>query len=105
MVENIIPYIGGEEEKSEQEPLRVLGTYENGQITLADAPKITCQCLRCAGSERTYSRSIINFEKKPTKEQLIEKLGKLQRISAGGRIFQVHQSSLSATWKRITVHR
>ena len=46
MVENIIPYIGGEEEKSEQEPLRVLGTLEDGQITLAKEPKITCQCLR-----------------------------------------------------------
>ena len=46
MVENIIPYIGGEEEKSEQEPLRVLGKVENGQIVKADSPKITCQCIR-----------------------------------------------------------
>ena len=44
MVQNIIPYIGGEEEKSEQEPLRVLGKVENGQIVKAEAPKITCQC-------------------------------------------------------------
>ena len=58
MVENIIPYIGGEEEKSEQEPLRVLGTYENGQITLADAPEDYMPVSACAGSERTYSRSI-----------------------------------------------
>ena len=46
MVENIIPFIGGEEEKSEQEPLRVLGRVENGQIVKADSPKITCQCVR-----------------------------------------------------------
>ena len=46
MVQNIIPYIGGEEEKSEQEPLRVLGKVENGQIVKAEAPKITCQCVR-----------------------------------------------------------
>ena len=46
MVENIIPYIGGEEEKSEQEPLRVLGKVENGEIVKAELPKITCQCIR-----------------------------------------------------------
>ena len=71
MVENIIPYIGGEEEKSEQEPLRVLGTYENGQITLADAPKITCQCLRVPVLNGHTAAVFINFEKKPTKEQLV----------------------------------
>ena len=46
MVENIIPYIGGEEEKSEQEPLRILGRVEGGQIVKAETPKITCQCVR-----------------------------------------------------------
>ena len=46
MVENIIPYIGGEEEKSEKEPLRILGTVENGEIVPAAEPVITCQCLR-----------------------------------------------------------
>ena len=74
IVDNVIPYIGGEEEKSEQEPLRVLGTYENGQITLADAPKITCQCLRVPVLNGHTAAVFINFEKKPTKEQLIEKL-------------------------------
>ena len=102
MAENIIPYIGGEEEKSEQEPLRVLGTYENGQITLADAPKITCQCLRVPVLNGHTAAVFINFEKKPTKEQLIEKASKDFRRRQD---FQVHQSSLSATWKRITVHR
>ena len=74
MVENIIPYIGGEEEKSEQEPLRVLGTLEDGQITLAKEPKITCQCLRVPVLNGHTAAVFINFEKKPTKEQLIEKL-------------------------------
>lgn len=74
MIDNVIPYIAGEEEKSEQEPLRVLGTYENGQITLADAPKITCQCLRVPVLNGHTAAVFINFEKKPTKEQLIEKL-------------------------------
>ncbi len=47
MVGNIIPYIGGEEEKSEKEPLRVSGgKMENGQIVPANSPKITCQCIR-----------------------------------------------------------
>ena len=71
---NIIPYIGGEEEKSEQEPLRVLGRVENGQIVKADSPKITCQCVRVPVLNGHTAAVFINFEKKPTKEQLIEKL-------------------------------
>ncbi len=74
MVENIIPYIGGEEEKSEQEPLRVLGRVEGGQIVKAEVPKITCQCVRVPVSNGHTAAVFINFEKKPTKEQLIEKL-------------------------------
>lgn len=74
MVGNIIPYIGGEEEKSEKEPLRVLGTLENGEIKLAEEPKITCQCLRVPVLNGHTAAVFINFEKKPTKEQLIEKL-------------------------------
>ena len=74
MVENIIPYIGGEEEKSEQEPLRVLGKVENGEIVKAQLPKITCQCLRVPVLNGHTAAVFINFEKKPTKEQLIEKL-------------------------------
>ena len=74
MVGNIIPYIGGEEEKSEQEPLRVLGKVENGQIVKAELPKITCQCVRVPVLNGHTAAVFINFEKKPTKEQLIEKL-------------------------------
>ena len=71
---NVIPYIGGEEEKSEQEPLRVLGHVEDGQIVKADLPKITCQCIRVPVLNGHTAAVFINFEKKPTKEQLIEKL-------------------------------
>ena len=74
MVENIIPYIGGEEEKSEQEPLRVLGKVENGQIVKAELPKITCQCIRVPVLNGHTAAVFINFEKKPTKEQLIQAL-------------------------------
>lgn len=71
---NIIPYIGGEEEKSEKEPLRVLGWVENGEIVMADAPKITCQCVRVPVLNGHTAAVFINFEKKPSKEELIEKL-------------------------------
>ncbi len=71
---NVIPYIGGEEEKSEQEPLRVLGHVEEGQIVKAALPKITCQCIRVPVLNGHTAAVFINFEKKPMKEQLIEKL-------------------------------
>ncbi len=74
MVENIIPYIGGEEEKSELEPLRVLGKVENGEIVKAELPKITCQCIRVPVLNGHTAAVFINFEKKPSKEQLIEAL-------------------------------
>ena len=74
MVENIIPYIGGEEEKSEKEPLRVLGTYEDGEIKLAAEPVITCQCIRVPVLNGHTAAVFVKFRKKATKEQLIEKL-------------------------------
>ena len=74
MVGNIIPYIGGEEEKSEKEPLRVLGTYEDGEIKLAKEPVITCQCIRVPVLNGHTAAVFVKFRKKPTEEQLIEKL-------------------------------
>ena len=74
MVENIIPYIGGEEEKSEQEPLRVLGHVENGQIVKAEGPRITCQCVRVPVLNGHTAAVFIRFAKKPSREELIEKL-------------------------------
>lgn len=74
MVENIIPYIGGEEEKSEQEPLRIWGRVENGQIVKADGPVITTQCIRVPVLNGHTAAVFVKFANKPTKEQLIEKL-------------------------------
>ncbi len=74
MVENIIPYIGGEEEKSEQEPLKVWGKVEGGKIVKAQEPAITCQCIRVPVLNGHTAACFVKFRKKPTKDQLIEKL-------------------------------
>ncbi len=76
MVENIIPYIGGEEAKSEDEPLRIWGRadLERGEIVKAEEPKISCQCLRVPVLNGHTAAVFVKFKKKPTKEQLIEKL-------------------------------
>lgn len=76
MVENIIPYIGGEEEKSEKEPLRIWGEIdeEKGVIVPATSPVITCQCIRVPVLNGHTAAVFVKFRKKPTKEQLIEKL-------------------------------
>ena len=71
---NIIPYIGGEEEKSEQEPLRIWGHIENSVIVKAESPVITCQCIRVPVLNGHTAAVFVKFKKKPTKEQLIEKL-------------------------------
>lgn len=74
MVENIIPYIGGEEEKSEKEPLRIWGEIKDGIIEPAVTPVITCQCIRVPVLNGHTAAVFVKFRKKPTKEQLIEKL-------------------------------
>ena len=74
MIENVIPYIGGEEEKSEQEPLRILGEVKDGVIVKAQEPVITCQCVRVPVLNGHTAAVFVKFRKKPTKEQLIEKL-------------------------------
>ena len=71
---NIIPFIGGEEEKSEQEPLRIWAKIENGVIVKATEPKITCQCIRVPVLNGHTAAVFVKFRNKPTKEQLIEKL-------------------------------
>lgn len=70
MVDNLIPYIGGEEEKSEQEPLKVWGKIENGQIVKASAPLITTQCLRVPVADGHTAAVFVKFENKPTIEQI-----------------------------------
>ena len=72
MIDNVIPYIGGEEEKSEQEPLRVWGRVEDGKIVKADAPLITTQCIRVPVSDGHTAAVFVDFEKKPTKEEILE---------------------------------
>ena len=74
MVGNIIPYIGGEEEKSEKEPLRIWGKIEDGVIVPAASPVITCQCVRVPVLNGHTAAVFVKFAKKATKEELIEKL-------------------------------
>lgn len=84
MVGNIIPYIGGEEEKSEKEPLRIWGRIEDGVIVPATSPVITCQCIRVPVLNGHTAAVFVKFAKKPTREQLIQKLrefsGEPQRL-------------------------
>ena len=74
MIENIIPYIGGEEEKSEKEPLRIWGEIKDGVIAPADHIKITSQCIRVPVLNGHTASVFVKFKKQPTKEQLIEKI-------------------------------
>lgn len=74
MVENIIPYIGGEEEKSEKEPLRIWGTLEDGVIKPAESPVITCQCIRVPVLNGHTAAVFVKMRKKASKDQLIQKL-------------------------------
>ena len=71
---NVIPFISGEEEKSEKEPLRIFGHIEDGQIVPADSPVITCQCIRIPVLYGHTAAVFVKFRKDPTKEQLVEKL-------------------------------
>lgn len=72
MIDNVIPFIGGEEEKSEQEPLRIWGEVKNGEIVKANAPLITTQCIRVPVSDGHTAAVFVSFETKPTKEQMIK---------------------------------
>ena len=71
MVDNCIPYIGGEEEKSEQEPLKLWGRIEGDRIVNAEGPVITAQCFRVPVSDGHTAAVFVSFEKKPTKEQIL----------------------------------
>ncbi len=73
MVENVIPYIGGEEEKSEQEPLKIWGHIEDGKIVKAEGPVITTQCIRVPVLNGHTAAVFVNFDKKPTKEEIIDR--------------------------------
>lgn len=73
MLDNVIPYIGGEEEKSEQEPLRIWGKLQNGEIVKASSPLITTQCIRVPVTDGHLATVFVSFENKPSKEEIIER--------------------------------
>ncbi len=72
IIDNIIPYIGGEEEKSEKEPLKIWGEVKDGGIVPASSPAITAQCLRVPVSDGHTAACFVNFENKPSKEQILK---------------------------------
>lgn len=71
MIDNVIPFIGGEEEKSEQEPLKIWGTIQDGVIVKASSPIITTQCIRVPVTDGHMAAAFVSFEKKPSKEEII----------------------------------
>jgi len=72
MVDNVIPFIGGEEEKSENEPLKIWGSISEGAIIDATEPSISAQCIRVPASDGHMAAVFVNFEIKPTKEEIIQ---------------------------------
>ena len=71
MVDNVIPFIGGEEEKSEQEPLKIWGTLEDGKIVPAASPNFTAQCIRVPATDGHMAAVFARFDKKPSKEEIL----------------------------------
>ena len=80
MAGNIIPYIGGEEEKSEKEPLRIFGEVKDGVIVPAEEPLIACQCIRVPVLNGHTATVSVKFRKNPSKEQLVEALRKFRGL-------------------------
>ena len=72
MVDNVIPYIGGEEEKSEDEPMKIWGKIEKDQLILGKEPKITATCIRIPVSDGHMAAVTIKFKKKLTKSEIIK---------------------------------
>lgn len=72
MIDNVIPYIGGEEEKSEKEPLKIWGKIKDGEIVPADEPKFTAQCIRVPVSDGHLASVFVDFKEKPTKEEILK---------------------------------
>lgn len=70
--DNVIPFIGGEEEKSEREPLKIWGEVKDGKIIPASGPKITAQCLRVPVSDGHTAACFVKFENKPSKEEILK---------------------------------
>lgn len=72
IIDNVIPFIGGEEEKSENEPLKIWGHIENGAIVNAEEPIITTQCIRVPVSDGHLAAVFVKFKNKPTKQQILD---------------------------------
>lgn len=72
MIDNVIPFIGGEEEKSEQEPLKIWGKIDGDKITPACTPNFTAQCIRVPVSDGHMGAVFVRFDKKPTKEEILD---------------------------------
>jgi len=83
MVDNVIPYIGGEDEKSEREPMKIFGHVDHGQIVSASAPDISAQCLRVACSDGHMAAVSVKFGKKPTIEQILERWAQCHPATEG----------------------
>lgn len=83
MVDNVIPYIGGEDEKSEREPMRIFGRVENGQIVPAQGMAISAQCLRVACTDGHMAAVSVKFRKKPTIEQILQRWATAQPATQG----------------------
>lgn len=83
MVDNVIPFISGEEEKSEKEPLKLLGKVENGVIVPCEGLNITTQCIRVPVSDGHLATVFMKFRKKPTKEQFIEATDRFGALPGG----------------------
>lgn len=81
MLDNVIPYIGGEEEKSEKEPLKIWGRIEDGKIVPADSPSFTAQCIRVPVSNGHMGAVFVRFENKPSKEEMIKIWKKFKGVS------------------------
>lgn len=73
MVDNVIPFIGGEDEKSEGEPLKILGTVNNGQVVNASAPVFSAQCFRVAVADGHLAAVSVAFAKKPSREEILSR--------------------------------
>ena len=85
MVDNVIPFIGGEEEKSEKEPMKIWGSLEGDEIKLASSPSITTQCIRVPVSDGHLAAVFVRFDQKPSKEEILRRwhefAGEPQRLS------------------------